>query len=133
MATQLRLLIVDDNKDVAAMMALLVSSWGHEVRVVHSGKQAFEIAESFRPRVVLLDLGLPDMHGYDVAKRLREQSRNRVMHFIAITGWSQIADQIRSNAAGITHHLMKPANKDVLREILAAYAASEESASATTV
>lgn len=129
----MRVLIVDDNTDAAATLAVLVEAWGHETRIANSAAQACQIAESFRPRVVLLDLGLPDMHGYDLAQCLRDQAGGRRLHFIAITGWNQIADQIRSNAAGVSHHLVKPANKDTLREILAAYDAMEERASDTAV
>ena len=88
--------------------------------------EAIEVAAEFRPRVVLLDLGLPDRHGYDLAQILRQQAGKRRIYFIAITGWTQIADQIRSSASGINHHLIKPANPDVLREILTAYAHTAE-------
>jgi len=107
------------------MLEMLVRQWGHAAVTAKTAAEAVVISEGFRPRVVLLDLGLPDKHGYDLAEILRRQTGNRVLHFIAVTGWSQIADQIRSSASGITHHLMKPVNHDVLREILAAYSAAE--------
>lgn len=113
------------------MLATLVKQWGHTTVVAHTAADALAVAEGFRPRVVLLDLGLPDKHGYDLAEMLRRQTGNRVLHFIAVTGWSQIADQIRSSASGITHHLMKPVNHDVLREILAAYSAAEAKVEST--
>jgi len=124
--TGLRVLIVDDNHDHVTMLAELVRHWGHAVQTARSSTEAMQQAADFRPQVVLLDLGLPDKHGYDVAAALREQSGKRRIHFVAVTGWNQIADQIRSAASGVAHHLMKPVNHDVLREILAAYASSEQ-------
>ena len=118
----LRVLIVDDNRDAAIMMASLVQRWNHTVMIAHSSTEALKVSETFRPRVVLLDLGLPDRHGYDLADMLRKQAGDRRLFFVAVTGWTQLADQIRSAASGITHHLVKPVNHDVVREILAAYA-----------
>ncbi len=123
---KLRVLIVDDNADYSAATADLLRSWGYCSEVTSSARNAFELAERFRPRAVILDLGLPDLHGYELAKRLREQAGARKIHFIVVTGWMQIADQLSSNAAGIAHHLIKPVNTDVLREILAAYQSAEE-------
>ena len=122
----LRVMVVDDNVDAAAMMATLVQSWGHQVSIAHTANQALRLAADYRPRVVLLDLGLPDRHGYDLADQLRRDCGSRRIFFVAVTGWNQIADQVRSSAAGIAHHLMKPVNHDLLREILAAYTAAEE-------
>ncbi|HEY2804716.1 MAG TPA: response regulator [Gemmatimonadales bacterium] len=119
-------MIVDDNEDAASMTGMLIEAWGYEVHIAHTGAESLRLAAERRPRVVLLDLGLPDQHGYDLAVELREQAGARRIYFVAITGWNQIADQHRSTAAGISHHLVKPANKDVLREILAAYQASEK-------
>ena len=121
----LRVLVVDDNADYSAATAELVRSWGYCVEAATSGRSAIDLAESFRPRVVILDLGLPDMHGYELAKQVRVQAGARKIHFIVITGWMQIADQLSSSAAGVAHHLVKPVNVDVLREILAAYQAAE--------
>jgi len=73
--------------------------------------------------VVLLDLALPDLHGYDLARQLRKEAAGRPLYFVAITGWYQIADQLQSAAAGISHHLVKPVNLDMLREILSKYQA----------
>lgn len=126
--TGLRVMIVDDNQDAAAMLAILARRWGHDVIIAHSSAEAVRVAVDFRPRVVLLDLGLPDRHGYDLADMLRAQFRDHLMYFVAVTGWNQIADQIRSNASGITHHLIKPVNHDVLKEILAAYAITRDTA-----
>ena len=124
----LRVLVVDDNRDAAAMMAALAQSWGHSAIIAHTGTEAAKVAQPFRPRVVLLDLGLPDRHGYDVAELLRRQAGKRKMFFVAVTGWTQLADQVRSKAAGIAHHLVKPVNPQTLRQILAAYAVTYEGA-----
>ena len=126
--TGLRVLVVDDNRDQAAMLAMLVERWRHTVKVAHSATEAVQVAETYRPRVVLLDLGLPDRHGYDLADMLRHQADRRKIYFVAVTGWTQIADQIRSSSSGINHHLIKPVNNDVLREILMAYATTNEKA-----
>ena len=126
--TGLRVLVVDDNHDQASMLAMLAQRWNHTVKLAHSATAAVQVAETFRPRVVLLDLGLPDRHGYDLADMLRQQASRRRIYFVAITGWTQIADQIRSSSSGISHHLIKPVNVDVLREILNAYASTNDSA-----
>lgn len=122
---RLRILIVDDHADWVMGLAELVSGWGYNAREARTGAEARRIAAEFRPRVVFLDLGLPDRHGYDVARSIRDDARRRNIFFVAITGWTQLADQLRSGAAGISHHLVKPVNADVLREILGAYQASE--------
>ena len=118
----LRVLVVDDNRDAAAMMAAIIQSWGHSAIIAHTAFEAVKVAQPFRPRVVMLDLGLPDRHGYDLADILRDQAGQRKIFFVAVTGWTQLADQVRGPAAGIAHHLVKPVNHDVVREILAAYA-----------
>lgn len=125
MAGGLRVLIVDDNVDVAKTLAALVVQWGHEVSVVHSAAQALRAATEFRPRVAIIDLGLPDLHGYTVARALRSEARDRALYVIAITGWSHIADQVKATASGVHHNLMKPINLDTLKEILGAYEATE--------
>jgi CheY-like chemotaxis protein len=123
---RIRVLVVDDNTDYARATEHLDRSWGYDVQVTRTAREAIALADSFRPRIVILDLGLPDMHGYDLAKQLRQQAGSRKLHFVVITGWTQIADQINSTAAGIAHHLIKPVNFEVLQQILAAYQAAEE-------
>jgi CheY-like chemotaxis protein len=118
---KLRVLVVEDSVDQAEGLAELIRSWGHSVQRAHNGAEALHIAREYRPAVVLLDLGLPDMHGYELAKRLRAEAHRRRLHFVVITGWTQIADQLSSSAAGIAHHLIKPPNVSVVREILAGY------------
>lgn len=122
----LRVLIVDDDPGTAEMTAGLVAGWGYTTRVAADGATAVKAAGMFKPHVVLLDLSLPDQHGYDVARQLRQEAQGRRMLFVAVTGWGQIADQQASTAAGISHHLVKPVNAEALERILAAYQASEE-------
>ncbi len=118
---KLRILIVEDSVDSAGQLLALVNEWGHTATVAVDGATGVKTAAVFRPDVVLLDLGLADMHGYEVARRIREEIPGPRPFFVAITGWAQIADQILSNAAGIAHHLVKPVNADSLRQILADY------------
>jgi signal transduction histidine kinase len=113
-----RVLIVEDNPDTAAMLNLLLVDWGQETRVAHDGPTALEIAEKFRPEVVLLDVGLPKLHGYEVARRVRQAPWGKRALIIAITGWGREADR-QSEAAGIDHRLLKPIDPVVLRGLLA--------------
>ncbi|HEY2804715.1 MAG TPA: response regulator [Gemmatimonadales bacterium] len=115
-----RILIVEDHYDTALMLADLLGSWGFVARVARTGAEARQIAAELRPRVVLLDLSLPDLHGYRVAKELRENS-DQPMSFVVVTGWAQPVDQSLSMAAGISHHLVKPVNPEALRRILEDY------------
>lgn len=123
---KLRVLIVDDSADTAEMLAALVTLWGYTTAVAGTGAAALKLAAGFRPTVVLLDLSLPDQHGYEVARALRTAAQRRRIFFVAITGWSQIADQLQSNAAGISHHLVKPVNPNALQRILADYQEVED-------
>jgi PAS domain S-box-containing protein len=103
-----RLLVVDDNRDSAESLALLLRRRGHEVREAYDGQEALAAAESFRPDVVLLDIGLPGMNGYEVARRIRREPWSRGIVLVAVTGWGQEGDKRRSREAGIDHHLTKP-------------------------
>ena len=125
----MNVLIVEDNDDSRTSLEAIVARWGYATLSAKSGSEAIEIAEHLRPRVVLLDLALPDRHGYDIAADLRRASAERAIFFVVVTGSTQLADQLDVRAAGISHHLLKPLKHDVLREILAAYAATEERAS----
>jgi len=113
-----RVLIIEDNRDTASMMDLMLQEWGQETRVAHDGNAALLIAEDFRPEVVLLDLGLPTLHGYEVARRLRQQSWAQKTFVVAITGWGREHDR-QSEAAGIDVRLLKPVDPDALRAVLA--------------
>lgn len=121
----LRVLIVEDNHDVADMLQMMLLSWGEKVRTANDALAALAAAAEFKPDVVLLDLGLPRLHGFDVARRLREQPGAAGTPIIAITGWGQDADRQASRAANIQHHLVKPVNPDYLRDLLGGIAARE--------
>jgi CheY-like chemotaxis protein/anti-sigma regulatory factor (Ser/Thr protein kinase) len=116
--TPSRILIADDNADAAASLALLLQRDGHEVRTAHDGEEALQVASIFEPDVVLLDIGMPRMNGYETAKRLRAMPCGRTVLVAALTGWGQPQDQERSRAAGIDRHFCKPVEPAQLRELL---------------
>ena len=115
---KLRILVVDDYLDAAESMALLLQTEGHEVKTADCGMQAIERAHDFQPQVVLLDIGLPDLDGYEVAKRLRLLPQTRDAILIALTGYGRAEDRERSQSAGFNHHLLKPANYQQLSVLL---------------
>jgi two-component system CheB/CheR fusion protein len=103
-----RILIVDDNHDAASTLALVLSFYDHVTKVAHNGSDAISETEQFKPEIVLLDIGLPEMDGYEVARRIRQLRQAREILLIAITGYGQPNDRIRSQEAGFDHHLVKP-------------------------
>jgi CheY-like chemotaxis protein len=113
-----RILIVDDSRDGGESLAILLRVLGAEVALAHSGRDALDCVESFKPEVVLLDIGMPGMDGYEVARRIRSNPANRRLSLIALTGWGQDEDRKRSVAAGFNHHLVKPADIEQLRQLL---------------
>jgi CheY-like chemotaxis protein len=117
---RLRILVVDDNVDSAESLALLLQASGHDVRTAHDGPTALEAALDYRPNVVLLDIGLPRMDGYEVAKKLRQQPFLKNVVLVAMTGYGQDSDRQRSQEAGFAHHLVKPADFGKVQQILAA-------------
>jgi PAS domain S-box-containing protein len=114
-----RVLIVDDNDDAAVTMQLLLTTLGHETSVARTGLEALERAPEFRPDVVLLDIGLPGLDGYEVARRLRAQDAERMVRLVAVTGWGQPADRARAQEAGFDVHLVKPVGTEELEKALA--------------
>ena len=118
-ARGLRVLVVEDNVDAAESLAALLRLWGHDVRVVHDGLKAIDEARRQHPEVVLLDIGLPGLDGYQVAKRLREDAELDGALLVAMTGYGQPDDRRRSREAGIHHHFVKPVEPFVLRTLLA--------------
>jgi CheY-like chemotaxis protein/two-component sensor histidine kinase len=114
-----RILVVDDNRDSAQMLARMLGILGNNTEVAHDGQEALRLAGEFRPDVILLDIGMPKMNGYDVARRIREEEWGRDMVLIALTGWGQEEDRRRSQEAGFDHHLLKPVEPGVLKELLA--------------
>ena len=115
-----RVLVVDDNLDAADTLKMLLEFCGYEVRMVHDGLSAVDVALAWRPDAVLLDIGLPGLSGYEVARRIRLQAALGGMVLIALTGYSQETDRQFSREAGFDHHLAKPAKFDVLENILKA-------------
>jgi signal transduction histidine kinase/ActR/RegA family two-component response regulator len=114
----LRVLVVDDNIDAADSLGLLLKLLGADSHVVHDGPSALEAIGWYRPTVVLLDLGMPGMDGYEVARRIRQQGPSRDLPLIALTGWGQEEDRRRTEMAGFTHHLVKPADAQTLQGLL---------------
>jgi signal transduction histidine kinase/CheY-like chemotaxis protein len=113
-----RILIVDDNADTALGMVRLLKLVGNEAIAVHDGPAAIEMARTFRPDFVLLDIGLPGMDGYRVASALREEESHEELVIIAVSGYGQEDDRRRSQAAGIDHHLVKPVDFDSLISLI---------------
>jgi CheY-like chemotaxis protein len=118
-AAGLRVLVVDDNKDAAASLALLLETMGNDVRTAHDGEQAAAVASEFRPDVALLDIGMPKLDGYEAARRIRRESNGRPLRLVALTGYGQESDRRKSHEAGFDRHLVKPLRPQVLVELLA--------------
>jgi PAS domain S-box-containing protein len=114
----LRVLVADDNPDNAEVSGALLELWGHEVHVAHTGQAALTLAESQRPAVLLLDIGMPDLNGYDVASAIRAAPWGQRMILIAVTGWGRDEDKLRALSAGFNHHLTKPVDPAKLRSLL---------------
>jgi PAS domain S-box-containing protein len=113
-----RLLVVDDNRDAADSLAVLLRFQGHEVRVAHSGPAALDESEAFKPDLIFLDIGMPGMDGYEVARRLRGQPGSEKVVLAALTGWGQPEDRRRTAEAGFDHHLVKPPDPKALEGVL---------------
>ncbi|MDB5384676.1 MAG: putative histidine kinase, atypical hybrid [Planctomycetaceae bacterium] len=118
-AAPLRVLVVDDNADTAFTLGMLLEASGNEVRTAHDGVAAFQATLEFRPDVAVLDIGLPGLSGYEVAKRIRQERDFQDIVLVALTGYGQEADRQTSLDAGFNYHLVKPARLDQLQEILA--------------
>jgi PAS domain S-box-containing protein len=117
-AVRRRVLIADDNRDAADTLAMLLRMDGHDVIVVHDGRQALATMESFRPEIAVLDIGMPGLNGYEVARQVRQGPMGRLMTLIAVTGWGQASDKARATAAGFNHHLTKPFEPETLSQML---------------
>ncbi len=114
-----RVLVVDDNRDSAASLAMMLSLVGHDTRTAHDGLEALELAEAFRPDVMLLDIGLPKLNGYDSCRRIRERPWGKNIFIVAVTGWGQEDDRRRSQQAGFDQHMVKPIDFDNLEKLMA--------------
>jgi PAS domain S-box-containing protein len=117
--TPRRFLIVDDSKDAAMSLAMLLKMSGNETRIAYDGLQAVEAARQFHPDVVLLDIGLPKLNGYDACRRIREQPEGKDMVMVALTGWGQEEDRRKSHEAGFDYHIVKPVDYRALMSLLA--------------
>ncbi|ARO87798.1 hybrid sensor histidine kinase/response regulator [Nitrosospira lacus] len=115
----LRILVVDDNHDAAEVLSMLLESIGVNVRVVNSGLAALAVLPDYRPNIILMDIGMPGMNGYEVARRIREQPQYNDIKIIALTGWGQEEDRRQSEDAGFDHHLTKPVDFKLLKELIA--------------
>jgi signal transduction histidine kinase/ActR/RegA family two-component response regulator len=114
----LRILLADDNRDACDTMSLVLELVGYEVLTAYGGKEALAMAARHRPDVALLDIGMPDMNGYEVARAVRQSGWGSEMYLIAITGWGQTEDKTRARAAGFDQHLTKPVDPDQVDRIL---------------
>jgi PAS domain S-box-containing protein len=117
-STGRRVLIVDDNRDSATSLAMLLRLEQHQVQVAHNGRAALEAVRTYEPEIVILDIGLPGMDGYEVARRLRQEYSREELVLVAMTGYGQLEDRRRSEEAGFNAHLVKPADLDELQKIL---------------
>jgi two-component system CheB/CheR fusion protein len=117
-AAHRRVLVVDDNVDAAESLSMLLSALGHETRVAHDGVEALAAMAPFHPQIVLLDIGLPHMNGYEVARRIRRQFTNGGPQLIALTGWGQEEDRRQAREAGFDYHLTKPVDLSALLELM---------------
>jgi CheY-like chemotaxis protein len=113
-----RLLVVDDNVDAAQTLGAILEISGHEVRVAYSGSEGLRIASEWKPEVGVLDIGIPDMDGYELCRAIRQQSVDRQPMLIACTGWGQQEDVQRAHQAGFDHHLVKPVDPDAVLRLL---------------
>lgn len=118
-ASPLRVAIVDDNRDAANSLALVLKMSGHDVRTAYDGEDGVMLATDFRPDVVLLDIGMPRLNGYEAAQAIRRKDWGGGVTLIALTGWGQESDKQRSSEAGFDHHLVKPVDPDALLDLLA--------------
>lgn len=115
-----RVLIADDNRDAAESLSILLQIEGHDVRVVHEGLAALDEFQSFRPDIVLLDIGMPGLNGYEIAREIRKSEHDGAgVTLVAVTGWGQDSDRARAVEAGFDHHFTKPVEPDLLTALVA--------------
>jgi CheY-like chemotaxis protein len=114
-----RVLVVDDNRDAALTLSMMLELMGSEVRIAYGGHEALQAVEEFHPHLVLLDIGMPGLNGYDTARRIRAVEAGRDIVLVALTGWGQNEDRRRSHEAGFDDHIVKPIEPAVLEKLLA--------------
>ena len=125
-APERRILVVDDNRDAAESLAVFLQLDGHSVHTAYDGVEAVEAAESFRPDIVLLDIGMPKLNGFEACRRIRATAWGKDMTVIAQTGWGQDEDKRRTQEAGFDGHLVKPVDPVALMKIVAALKTRDE-------
>jgi CheY-like chemotaxis protein len=114
-----KVLVVDDNKDAAVVLSVVVKMLGNEVKLASDGEEAIQVAAEFLPDLVLMDIGMPKMNGYEAARHIRQQPWGQKMMFVALTGWGQDEDKQRTKDAGFDFHLVKPVEPSELQRLLA--------------
>lgn len=114
-----RVLIVDDNADAASTLGMLIEMLGNHVATANSGREALALGEDFQPRIIFLDLGMPEMDGFATAAKIREQAWGKNIVIVALSGWGQDEDKRKTEAAGFDHHLVKPTELGQLQKLLA--------------
>ena len=120
-SSALRLLVIDDNRDAAVVLSMLLEALGNEVHVEHDGQRALELARALSPDILFLDIGLPDMDGFELARRLRAMPETADAMLVAVTGYGQPEDKARSQLAGFDHHVVKPVYLDEIEQLLAGF------------
>jgi DNA-binding response OmpR family regulator len=118
-STPRRVVIVDDNEDAALSLAMVCGAWGHEVHTACGGREAIALCGEFSPEIAILDISMPGMNGYELARELRRRFGVEVV-LIALTALSQLEDKGRAREAGFNHHMVKPAELDALHELICA-------------
>jgi signal transduction histidine kinase/DNA-binding response OmpR family regulator len=118
-AARRRILVVDDNRDATISLAMMLNLMGNETRTAHDGVEAVDVAASFKPDVILLDIGMPKLNGYDACHRIRQQPWGKSVVIVACTGWGQEEDKRRSEEAGFDRHMVKPVEPAALEKLLA--------------
>lgn len=116
--SRLRILVVDDSKDGADSLSMVLQMLGADTRAAYDGKSALELVRTFTPHIVLLDIGMPDMDGHTVARRIRADPAHATIRLIALTGWGTDDERRRSEEAGIDEHWVKPVEPDKLRSLI---------------
>jgi CheY-like chemotaxis protein/two-component sensor histidine kinase len=115
---KLRILIADDNRDTAQTLAIMLRFDGHDVRTAYDGLEALATGQVFQPELVFLDIGMPVLDGYQTASQIRERPWGQNVHLVALTGWSQETDREKSAASGFADHIVKPADPDLLKDVI---------------
>ena len=118
-STPRRVVIVDDNEDAALSLAMVCGAWGHEVHTACGGREAIALCGEFSPEIAILDISMPSMNGYELARELRRRFGDEVV-LIALTALSQLEDKGRAREAGFNHHMVKPAELDAFHELICA-------------